>query len=71
MHSVTKYIGGHSDVVMGVTATRSTDLDQRLRFIQNGAPATRPPARVAHATRPQQAWARCPLPSIATWRCAA
>lgn len=36
LHSVTKFIGGHSDVVMGVTVTRSDDIDERLRFIQNG-----------------------------------
>lgn len=33
---MTKFIGGHSDVVMGVTVTRSDDIDERLRFIQNG-----------------------------------
>lgn len=37
MHSVTKYINGHSDVVMGVLATNSDDLATRLRFLQAGA----------------------------------
>lgn len=36
MHSVTKYINGHSDVVGGVVATNSDELADRLRFLQNG-----------------------------------
>jgi len=35
MHSVTKYLAGHSDVVMGAIMTNSAELDERLRFIQN------------------------------------
>lgn len=35
VHSVTKYINGHSDVVMGVAITNSDDLHERLRFLQN------------------------------------
>jgi len=35
VHSVTKYINGHSDVVMGVAAFNSDDLNARLRFLQN------------------------------------
>ncbi|KAK1982452.1 Cys/Met metabolism PLP-dependent enzyme [Colletotrichum cereale] len=35
VHSVTKYINGHSDVVMGVAAFNSDDLKQRLGFLQN------------------------------------
>jgi cystathionine gamma-lyase len=35
MHSTTKYIGGHSDTVGGALVTRSPDLAQRLRFMQN------------------------------------
>uniref|UniRef100_A0A060TFQ7 cystathionine gamma-lyase n=1 Tax=Blastobotrys adeninivorans TaxID=409370 RepID=A0A060TFQ7_BLAAD len=35
MHSVTKYINGHSDVVMGVVITRDDGLHERLRFLQN------------------------------------
>ena len=34
MHSITKYIGGHSDVLGGVLVTNDPDLAQRLRFIQ-------------------------------------
>jgi cystathionine gamma-lyase len=39
LNSVTKYINGHSDVVMGVVSTRSDELNERLRFIQNGVGA--------------------------------
>lgn len=35
VHSVTKYINGHSDVVMGVAALNREDICQRLRFLQN------------------------------------
>jgi cystathionine gamma-lyase len=35
VHSVTKYINGHSDVVMGVAAFNSDELKQRLSFLQN------------------------------------
>lgn len=35
MHSVTKYINGHSDVVMGALMTNSQDLYEQLRFMQN------------------------------------
>eukprot|EP01041_Mallomonas_annulata_P000928 gene927-1798_t len=43
MHSVTKYIGGHSDVVMGAIITNSEDLYTKLRFIQNGVGAVPSP----------------------------
>lgn len=35
VHSVTKYINGHSDVVMGVAAFNSDALKTRLSFLQN------------------------------------
>lgn len=35
VHSVTKYINGHSDVVMGVAAFNSEELRERLAFLQN------------------------------------
>ncbi|TPX72937.1 hypothetical protein SpCBS45565_g00251 [Spizellomyces sp. 'palustris'] len=35
VHSVTKYINGHSDVVMGVAITNDDILADRLRFLQN------------------------------------
>lgn len=43
VHSVTKYIGGHSDVVMGVVCTNREDLYQKLRFTQNGVGAVPSP----------------------------
>jgi len=42
MHSVTKYLNGHSDVVGGVVITNRDELKQELKFIQNavgGVPA--------------------------------
>jgi cystathionine gamma-lyase len=35
VHSVTKYINGHSDVVMGVAAFNSDAMKERLSFLQN------------------------------------
>ena len=35
MHSVTKYLGGHSDVVGGALVTNRADLAEKLRFLQN------------------------------------
>ncbi|KZF23790.1 cystathionine gamma-lyase-like protein [Xylona heveae TC161] len=35
VHSVTKYINGHSDVLMGVAAFNSDALKERLTFLQN------------------------------------
>lgn len=35
LHSATKYIGGHSDVVAGAIVTDDDDLAKRLYFIQN------------------------------------
>ena len=40
MHSVTKYISGHSDVVMGALCTNNEEIAQRLAFIQNTCGAT-------------------------------
>ncbi|TPE43996.1 cystathionine gamma-synthase [Pontibacter mangrovi] len=40
MHSLTKYMGGHSDVVMGAVVVNSDDLRERLAFIQNSCGAT-------------------------------
>jgi cystathionine gamma-lyase len=39
MHSVTKYIGGHSDVVMGALVVNDDELKDRLAFIQNSCGA--------------------------------
>lgn len=37
MHSATKYLGGHSDVVMGALAVKDKDLAEKLYFIQNAS----------------------------------
>jgi cystathionine gamma-synthase len=39
VHSTTKFVGGHSDVVGGVAITRDPAIAQRLRFVQNSAGA--------------------------------
>lgn len=39
MHSATKYLGGHSDVVMGALVVNDKDLAERLYFIQNASGA--------------------------------
>ena len=39
VHSTTKYLGGHSDVVGGAIVTDDEDLHERLRFLQNAAGA--------------------------------
>lgn len=39
VHSTTKYLGGHSDVVGGFVATSRDDLAERIGFLQNAAGA--------------------------------
>lgn len=39
LHSTTKYLGGHSDVVGGVLVTDDHELDEQFAFLQNGAGA--------------------------------
>lgn len=39
MHSVTKYLGGHSDVIMGCLCTNNDGLQERLAFIHNSCGA--------------------------------
>ncbi|MBZ0137972.1 MAG: cystathionine gamma-synthase [Planctomycetes bacterium] len=39
MHSCTKYLGGHSDVVMGAAVTRNEKLNQQIAFNQNASGA--------------------------------
>lgn len=39
MHSVTKYLGGHSDVVMGALVVKDKALSERMYFIQNSSGA--------------------------------
>jgi len=43
VHSATKYLGGHSDVVGGFLALNDDDLASRLRFTQNAAGAVPAP----------------------------
>ncbi len=43
MHSATKYLGGHSDVIGGLIATRSDELAEKLRYHQNAAGAVPSP----------------------------
>lgn len=40
MHSVTKYLNGHSDVVMGALVVNDDALAERLAFLQNSSGAT-------------------------------
>ncbi|MFE5283918.1 cystathionine gamma-synthase [Nocardia sp. NPDC056611] len=39
LHSTTKYLGGHSDVVGGALITNDQELDTKFAFLQNGAGA--------------------------------
>lgn len=39
VHSTTKYLGGHSDVVGGFVATNDDDVAERIGFLQNAAGA--------------------------------
>jgi cystathionine gamma-lyase len=50
VHSVTKYINGHSDVVMGAAAFNAPELYERLSFLQNAIGAVPSPfdAWLAH-----------------------
>lgn len=40
MHSATKYLSGHSDVIMGATCTNDDKLQEQLAFIANSCGAT-------------------------------
>ncbi|WP_254543571.1 cystathionine gamma-synthase [Halomarina pelagica] len=42
-HSLTKYLGGHSDVVGGALITDDPDLDERIGYYQNAVGATPDP----------------------------
>ena len=37
MHSATKYLGGHSDVVLGAVVAKTDELIEQIRFIQNAS----------------------------------
>ncbi|MGH9305064.1 MAG: cystathionine gamma-synthase, partial [Acidimicrobiales bacterium] len=43
LHSATKYLGGHSDVVGGAVVTESADIADRLGFVQNAVGAVPSP----------------------------
>ncbi|QDA60915.1 cystathionine gamma-synthase [Hymenobacter jejuensis] len=40
VYSLTKYMGGHSDVVMGAIVLKDDELHERLRFLQNACGGT-------------------------------
>jgi len=37
IHSGTKYLGGHSDLVAGLVVTKTADLSEKIKFIQNAS----------------------------------
>ena len=43
LHSATKYLGGHSDVIAGVVIVKEEELAEKLHFIQNAVGAVLPP----------------------------
>jgi len=43
IHSATKYLGGHSDVIAGLVVTGDTEIAARLQFLQNATGGVLPP----------------------------
>lgn len=43
MHSISKYINGHSDVIMGCLVTNRDDLHEKLAYYQNALGAVPSP----------------------------
>lgn len=39
VHSATKYLGGHSDLIAGLVVTRENELGEKIKFIQNASGA--------------------------------
>jgi cystathionine beta-lyase len=39
LHSATKYLGGHSDLIAGLVVTKSQELGEKIKFIQNACGA--------------------------------
>jgi cystathionine beta-lyase len=39
VHSATKYLGGHSDLIAGLVVTKDEELGEKIRFIQNASGA--------------------------------
>ena len=77
INSVTKFVNGHSDVVMGFVATRSKQLWADLRFVQNGTSGVEVRVVICTAfslvvsSRASQVWVPCRHRSTATWLCGA
>ncbi len=43
LHSATKYLGGHSDLIAGLAVVNTPELAERLHFLQNAAGGVLPP----------------------------
>lgn len=43
LHSATKYLGGHSDVIAGLVVVKDADIGQKLQFLQNATGGVLPP----------------------------
>ncbi len=43
LHSATKYLGGHSDLIAGLVVTKTTELGEKIKFIQNACGAVLSP----------------------------
>ncbi len=43
IHSATKYLGGHSDVIAGLVVAKSSEIASRLQFLQNATGGVLPP----------------------------
>lgn len=39
VHSATKYLGGHSDLIAGIVVTKTKELGEKIRFLQNATGA--------------------------------
>ncbi len=39
VHSATKYLGGHSDLIAGLVVTKDSEIGEKIRFIQNASGA--------------------------------
>jgi cystathionine beta-lyase len=39
VHSATKYLGGHSDLIAGIVVTKERELGERIKFLQNASGA--------------------------------
>ena len=56
VHSVTKYLGGHSDLILGFVATNDPTIAERLYFLQKSLGAVPGPVRLlARAARGEDA----------------